>query len=47
MSGVLYNAESLANEAFDIADGVIRPPTVPGLGVSLDAGRLAGLTRGV
>jgi L-alanine-DL-glutamate epimerase-like enolase superfamily enzyme len=45
--GVLYNAESLVNETFDIADGVIRPPTVPGLGVSLAAGRLAVLTQGV
>ena len=44
--GVLYNAESLVRESFDIVDGCIRPPRGSGLGVTLDEGRLAALTRG-
>lgn len=44
--GVLYNAESLIRETFDIADGCIRPPEGPGLGVTLDEGRLATLRAG-
>jgi len=42
--GVLYNAESLVRETFDIADGCIRPPRAAGLGVTLDEARLAALT---
>jgi muconate cycloisomerase len=42
--GVLYNAESLVREPFDIADGCIRPPRASGLGVTLDEPRLAALT---
>jgi len=44
--GVLYNAESLVREAFDIADGCIRPPDAAGLGVTLDEARLVELQRG-
>jgi L-alanine-DL-glutamate epimerase-like enolase superfamily enzyme len=44
--GVLYNAESLVREAFDVADGCIRPPRVAGLGVTLDEARLATLAGG-
>jgi L-alanine-DL-glutamate epimerase-like enolase superfamily enzyme len=44
--GVLYNAESLVREAFDVAAGCIRPPRVAGLGVTLDEARLATLAGG-
>jgi len=44
--GVLYNAESLVQEPFDIADGCIRPPRASGLGVTLDEPRLAALASG-
>src|SRR5262249_48517240 len=42
--GVLYNAESLVQEPFDIVDGYIRPSRAAGLGVTLDEPRLATLT---
>lgn len=45
--GVLYNAESLVCESFDIADGCIRPPGSAGLGVTLDEARLAALAAGL
>jgi L-alanine-DL-glutamate epimerase-like enolase superfamily enzyme len=44
--GALYNAESLVQETFDIADGCIRPPRAASLGVTLDEARLEALTTG-
>jgi L-alanine-DL-glutamate epimerase-like enolase superfamily enzyme len=44
--GVLYNAESLVKERFDITEGCIRPPRAAGLGVTLDEPRLEALRAG-